>query len=217
MLSRAALDAGDAAAAQTHVDRMAPSVEREELLARIALARGDHAAAMGHFLDAADINALDAEVDRLRHADRIDEAYVLESATRERLARTGTHPDAVAESFWRSGELATAHGYENPPQRDHWFLIGLDDYRQALALSPFSEKFLLAAGIQSLDLLQYKASRAYFARSIDVNPASAQAYAGLGIIALRSGDRRAAQAYAARSRALDSHSRFLARLDRELR
>ncbi len=219
MLAHAALDSGEAAAAQTHVQRMPPSPLRSDLEAKIALARGDRHAAIANFLRAADVRVLQAEVDRLSALRRFRDAYDLENATREQLAASGTHPDLVADSYWRAGKLATALGYRaaNAEARRGWFTIGLGDYRRALALAPFSSKYLIAAGSQNLNLGQYKVARAYFERSVEVDPASADAYAGLGIVALALGDRPSAESFAARSKALDQGSTMLQHLNRSLR
>ncbi|MDP9016913.1 MAG: hypothetical protein M3N19_01155 [Candidatus Eremiobacteraeota bacterium] len=216
MLVRAALDRGDLNAAELHLARMAPSVGRSELAGRVALARNSHNDAMRNFLDADDLDALHAEVRRLTGAGQLRAAYDFENAIRARLARTATHPDAIADSFWRSGVLASALAVQSPALRAHWLLTGLQDYRDALSLAPFSEKYLLAAGTQSLDLHLIKAASEYFERSVSADPASADAYAGLGVVALERGDRQAAQTYAARSRSYDAKSQMLARLDREL-
>ncbi|GAC1504007.1 MAG: hypothetical protein NVS1B14_09720 [Vulcanimicrobiaceae bacterium] len=86
-----------------------------------------------------------------------------------------------------------------------------------MALAPFSSKYLIAAGSQNLNLGQYKMARAYFERSVEVDPASADAYAGLGIVALALGDRPSAESFAARSGALDHRSTMLQHLKRSLR
>jgi tetratricopeptide (TPR) repeat protein len=208
LLARAALSEGDLPLAQMHVDKMDPSVARSELHGRLALATGDHAGAMRDFLDAVDIDAVQAEVDRLRAGGRIAAAYTLENAIRARLLSNSTHPDAVAESYWRSGVLASELGM---------LQTGLTDYRAALALAPFSEKYLLAAGTQSLELHQYKNAKDFFERGVGVDPGSADAYAGLGVVALRLGDRGLASSYERRSRLLDPSSQMLAALERELR
>ena len=208
MLVRAELSRGDGAAARVHVLRMPPSVARSEFSARIALLLGDHAAAMASFLDAGDVDALRDEVARLSNAGDLRGAYNLENATRARLASNATHPDLVAESYWRSGVLAS---------RLHLMKTALRDYRSALTLAPFSEKYLLGAGTESAQLSRYGDARDYFARCLAVDPASADAVAGLGLVALRTGDRGAAQAYAERSRALDTQSSMLATLERALR
>ncbi|MFN2528390.1 MAG: hypothetical protein ABR584_06690 [Candidatus Baltobacteraceae bacterium] len=208
MLVRSALSSKNLSDAQAHLARMEPSVTRSELAARIALEQGDHSAAMNHFLDAVDVDAVQAEVDRLTKAGRIAKAYALENAVRTRLRSNATHPDAVAESYWRSGVLTTILGDLE---------VGLADYRHALALAPFSEKYLLAAGTQSLNLHQYKNARDYFERSISVDPASADAYAGMGVVALRQGHRASAERYERRSRTLDPNSQMLAALDRDLK
>ncbi len=195
-------------AAQQHVLRLPPSTARSEFLAQIALQRGDRAAATQDFLDAVDVDALRAEVERLAAAGNVRAAYALENATRARLASTPTHPDLVAESYWRSGELAARLLLSE---------AALTDYRRALTLAPFSEKYLLAAGTQAIALQRYRVARSYFERCLSVDPASADALAGLGLVALRSGDRATAQLFAQRSRAIDPNAEMLASLERAMR
>lgn len=207
MLVHADIDRHDWTAAQHHVLRLPPSTARSEFLAQIALQRGDRAAATRDFLDAVDVDALRAEVERFTAAGDVRAAYALENATRERLGSTPTHPDLVAESFWRSGELAV---------RLHMTEAALADYRQALTLAPFSEKYLLAAGTQAVQLQRLRDARSYFERCLSVDPASADALAGLGLVALRRGDRATAQAYAQRSRAIDPHAEMLSSLERAM-
>lgn len=208
LLARAALGDGDLGLAQLHLARMEPSAARSELSGRLALASGDRARAMRDFLDAVDIEAVQAEVDRLGSGDQIAAAYALENAIRARLLSNATHPDAVAESYWRSGMLASELGM---------LQTGLADYRAALALAPYSEKYLLATGTQLLELHRYKKARDFFERGTGVDPQSADAYAGLGIVALRLGHRGLASNCERRSRLLDPSSKMLAALDRELR
>jgi len=217
MLARALLDAGDIDAASRQVQRMPPSAARSALAARVALARGDHEAAITDFLAALDIDGLQGEVDRLRESGRLIEAYQLEAATRERLARAGTHPDAVAESYWRSGVLARMLAVQDAGRRDRWLQQELGDYRQAFSLAPWSGKYWLEAGTAALVIGKLKDARVYYQRAIEVDPGMADAWAGLGVLALRNGDRRGALWYAARSRSVNPASTMLGRLDRGLR
>lgn len=217
MLARAALEEGDIDAAGRHVQRMPPSVARDALAARVALARGDHQGAITEFLAALDIKELQREVDRLRASGHLAEAYQLENATRGRLAGSGTHPDAVAESYWRSGVLARMLAAQDPARRDAWLRIALEDYRQAFSLAPWSGKYWLEAGTQALVLGELKEARVYYERAVAVDPGMADAYAGLGVLALKDGDRKTALRYASRSRSIDPQSTMLRRLDRSLR
>jgi tetratricopeptide (TPR) repeat protein len=217
MLARAALDQGDIAAAREHVRRMPPSASRSALAGRVALASGQHAAAVADFLAALDIDELQRETDRLQRSGDLVHAYDLESATRARLAQAGTHPDAVAESYWRSGVLARGLAAQDRRASDKWLRAALDDYRQAFSLAPWSGKYWLEAGTAALVVGELKDARVYYQRAIEVDPRMADAYAGLGVIALRNGDRPTALWYAARSRSLSPASTMLRRLDRGLR
>jgi tetratricopeptide (TPR) repeat protein len=206
MLARAALNAGDLARAQRYALQLAPSSRREDLLGKIALAHGNRASADLHFIAADDIFAVDREVDDLSRSDP-RAAYRLELLLNRRLARTLTHPDALAESSWKLGVLA-AHLGERAQAMDH--------YRDAVRLSPLSAKYLIFAGFQAYDLQHYADARSFFVRAIGVDPGSADAYAGAGMAAFRLGDRAAAMRYARRSRTYDPHSEPLQTLDRLL-
>lgn len=214
MLATQALNARRLQLAQAYAVRLPASPQREELLGRIAQARGDEAAAQRHFLAAPDLFAIDQRVDRLARTDPVA-AYNLEMRLKQRLERLPTHPDAVAEAYWRLGQLATVRAARVPHER--WLERGMRDYLQAVALSPLTEKYLLAAGSQALNLHNAHGARRFFRRAIDVDPASADAYAGLGIADFRLGDRAAAKRDAARSRAFDPNSGALATLDALLR
>ena len=216
MLARAALDRGDVSEAGAHVARMPPSLTRSALEGRVALASGRHAAAVSDFIAALDIAQLQREVDRLQQSGELIQAYELENLTRSRLSQAGTHPDAVAESFWRSGVLARAIANRTQPPEDRWLLTALDDFRQAYSLAPWSGKYWLEAGTGALVIGQYEDARRYYQRAVEVDPRMADAYAGLGVIALHSGDRQTALWYAARSRSLNPASTMLRRLDRSL-
>ena len=217
MLTQAALGRGDLLTAALHARRMPLSQARSELEARIARARGDARTAEGEFLAADDVPAVQSEVDRLQSLGETARAYALEHAIRIRLASTATHPDAVAESYWRSGNLATELARRGGPRSASWMQTGLNDYDKALSLAPFSEKFLLAAGTQELNMHNDKAANAYFQRGIEVDPQSADAYAGLGVVALHHGDRGAAERFAHIARAIDAGSKMLALLESALR
>lgn len=218
MLARAAFDRGNLDGARLYALRLPPSPRRDDLLAHIAQARGDDASAQRYFIAAADVFGVAKLVDALAQHDAAA-AYRLELQMKDRLAELRTHPDAVAESYWRLGQLATLRGYRGPggAPRMQWFLRGMSDYRRAVALSPLTEKYLLAAGSQALNIADMASARRFFRRAADVDPASADAYAGMGIAALKSGDRAAAIAYAARARAYDPNAGILHTLESQLK
>ncbi|MBV9973220.1 MAG: tetratricopeptide repeat protein [Candidatus Eremiobacteraeota bacterium] len=216
MLARAELDQGDVASARAHVLKMPPSQTRSALEGRVALASGRHAAAVSDFIAALDIAELQGEVDRLQAQGQLMQAYQLENLTRERLVQAGTHPDAVAESYYRSGVIARAIGNRTQPPQKQWLVTALDDFRQAYVLAPWSGKYWLEAGTAALVVRQYEDARRYYQRAVEVDPQMADAYAGLGVIALHQGDRKSALSYAARSRSLNPASTMLRRLDHGL-
>lgn len=207
MLSRAALDRGDLPAAKAYAKRLPVSPWRSDLLGRIAQAGGDDADAQRYFLNAGDIFAIGDRIDALApHDPRA--AYDLQLKLKDRLERSGTHPDLVAEAYWRLGVLSSRLAQ---PAR------ALSEYRRAVDLSPLSAKYLISAGFQAYDLQMNAAAQRYFSRAISADPCSADALAGAGMVALRNGRRGAAQAYAARSGACDPASHALATLRNQLR
>lgn len=212
MLAQALLDRGDLRHAQSHAERLPPSPARDDLLGRIAQAGGDQAAAQRYFLAANDVFAIRGEVSRLAKHDKAG-AYNLELRLTQRLQGAATHPDALADAYWELGRLAAQRGYADPRHRRAWFKTGMHDYVEAVALAPFSERYLIYAGSQALNLNDPSQARVYFKRAADQNPASADAYAGLGVSAFRSGDTAKARAYAQLSRSYDPHSHFLHTLE----
>ena len=207
MIARALFDRGDLAGAQNEAFRLPPSTARADLLGRIARARGDHALAQHYFISADDVFAMGDEIDELGKRDPAD-AYRVQFTFVQRLQRTSTHPDALAEAYWRLGVLAAKTARPS---------LALQHYLQAVALSPLSAKYQIAAGFQSYDLHAYAQALSFFSHAIAVDPGSADAYAGAGMAEFRLGDRAAAQRDAARSRHYDPHSHPLATLDRLLK
>jgi len=207
MLARAAFDRGDLRSAEQFARRLPDSTRRDDLLGKIAQARGQTAPALRYFVRAGDAQAIDAAVAAQAKRDP-SAAYRLEVALIRRLRSSGTHPDAVAEAYWRLGALASQQ--QNPA-------LALLNFRRAIALSPLSEKYLLAAGFAAYDLRDEAAASRYFVRVLSVDPASADAYAGAGMVALRAGDRARAEYDAARARANDPRSAALATLEGLLR
>jgi tetratricopeptide (TPR) repeat protein len=207
MLAQAALERNDLHAAQLYAQALPPSVRRDDLLGRIARARGDHAAAQRYFIAADDVFAIGEEVDELAKRDPLA-AYRVEQLFINRLEVNATHPDALAEAYWRLGVLASETGRPAP---------AMTHYKRAVELSPLSSKYLIAAGFQSYDLHDNATAQQYFQRALEVDPGSADAYAGAGMTALRLGDRASAQRYAARSRRYDPHSHALHTLEKLLR
>lgn len=196
MLARAALESGQIAQAQQYAQKLPDSATRDDLLGQVAQARGDDRTAEQYFVRAGDIEAIDRAVAALERTNPAY-AYALEYGLMQRLQRSGTHPDAVAEAYWELGRLAWMQSER---------ALAMRNYDRAIALSPLSEKFLISAGFTSYAMRDYDASQRYFMRALGVNPASADAYAGAGMCAFRQGDRARAGYYAQRSRAIDPNS-----------
>lgn len=216
MLFAAEMARGDLRGARLHALRLPPGAVRHDYLARIDQAQGDDAAAQREYLAAADFNAIQSDVRRIAARDPA-RAYDLERKLKARLVALTTHPDAVAEATWHLGELATLRSYHDPARRTQWLKVGMRDYRNAVALAPLSDKYLLAAGTQALALKDLASARRFYQRAIDVDPASADGYAGLGEVALLAGNRAQARAFAARSRSLDPDAKLLKKLEARLR
>jgi hypothetical protein len=208
MLANAALARHDLQLAQSYARRLPESPAQAELLGQIAQARGNQAEASRYFVAANDVFAIRREVNRMASHD-LAGAYELELRLKDRLERTATHPDALADAYWGLGRLATQRGYMDPPNRRAWFEEGMRDYAAAVKLAPLTERYLIAAGSQELNLDEPARARAFFKRAVDGNPASADAYAGLGVAAFRLGDLPAAQQYERLSRSYDPRAHFL--------
>jgi tetratricopeptide (TPR) repeat protein len=212
MLASAAFERGDLTRARAYAQRLPGSPARAELLGRIALARGDRVSAANYFIEANDVFGLRDEVKRLASRD-VPAAYNLEMRVKERLALSATHPDALADADWQLGRLATRRGYADRAARQAWFAEGLRDYEAAVQLAPTAERYLMAAGSQELNLNDPTSAMQYFQRVVNQNPASADAYAGLGVSQYRLGNVAEARRYERLSRSYDPRSHFLHTLE----
>lgn len=217
-LSREALARGDAEAAQRYAVRLPGSPVRDELLARSALLRGETVLAREYYLAAPDPAAVEASVQDLAARDP-SSGYALEALLRNRLARSGTHPDAVAEASWQMGRLANRTAWRQVPgstaQRS-WLRLAQRNFETAVGLAPLSERYVLEAANQD-DLLGDRPRAAQlFRRAADLNPASADAVAGLGVVAWQNGDRPTAERALIQARTLDPQSLMVRALERDL-
>jgi Flp pilus assembly protein TadD len=98
-----------------------------------------------------------------------------------------------------------------------WLSRALHDFEYAVTLSPLSQRYVIAAANQA-DLLGDRARAAeLFHTATEIDPNSADAIAGLGVVALERGDRAAAQRYLKRARAVDAGSLMVRALERDLR
>jgi len=207
MLESAAFTSGDLGAARSYALQLPASGRREDDLGRIAMARGQTAIALEHFVAAQDSAAVDAYVIKTWKANPAA-AYALERDLKDQLASSSTHPDSLALAYWRMGTLAIAL---NRPR------LALADFEQAVHISPLSERFLIWAGYEAYDLHRLDTAGGYFDRAIASDPTSADAYAGAGLVALAKGDRAAALADRTRAAALNPHSMGLHTLQEALR
>jgi O-antigen ligase/tetratricopeptide (TPR) repeat protein len=136
VLADDSLRRGDFAAASEHAARLPDSPMRSDLQARIAAAQGRDAEAIALFLRAGDDEAVQPFIAAWSGQGRLREAYELERRLRDRLAAAGTRPNALAESWWRLGCLATQLGNERE---------GSADYARAIDLAPLNTKYLMDA------------------------------------------------------------------------
>ena len=218
-LAMQALSAGETASALKYALRLPASPSRDEILARIAQAEGQTLLAREYFLAAPDPAAVTAQAQALAATDPSG-AYALERLLLLRLQRSATHPDAVAQTYWEMGRLANRTAWRQIPGsavQNAWLRRGLQNFDAAVDLAPLSERYAIEAANQA-DLLGERArARALFARAAALDPGSADAVAGLGVIAWEEGDRNGAQAYLSRARAIDPDALMVRALERDLR
>jgi tetratricopeptide (TPR) repeat protein len=218
-LAQAALARGDATAGEHYAVRLPASPTRDELLARVALTRDQAALAREYFLAAPDPAAVESAAEALAAGDPAA-GYDLERLLQIRLARSGTHPDAVAETYWHLGRLANREAWRQVPgsaRQRAWLLRGLQAFEAAVSLAPLSERYVISDANQADLLGERRRAAQLFAEGADIDPASADAIAGQGVIAWENGDRSGAAAYLARARALDPSALMVRALERDLR
>ncbi len=218
-LARDALARGNADAAERYTLRLPASGSRDELLARVAQAHGQRQLAFEYFLAAPDSGAIEDDAEALASHDPAA-AYRLESLLETRLMLLRTHPDALAEARWRMGRFANRMAWiqvPGSPTQFAWLRRALRDFEAAAALSPLSERYAIEAANQADLLADRKRAAALFAQALAVDPASADAVAGLGVIAFQDGDRAVAARYLLRARGLDPQSLMVRALERDLR
>jgi hypothetical protein len=218
-LAQQALARGDADEAVRYAARLPAWPVRDELLARAAQLHGQDMLAAEYFLAAPDPVAVDAAAER-RASQNPAAGYSLERLLRERLARSGTHPDAVAEASWKMGLLANRQAWRqipgSPAQR-RWLERADRDFETAVSLAPFSERYVVAAANQADLVGDRPRARWLFAHAGEIDPGSADAIAGLGVVAWQNGDRSGAAAYLQRARAIDPDALMVRALERDLR
>jgi len=206
-LADAMLQQGDPATALSYAVRMPPGSRRDALLARIAQAQGDDVLAGEYAFAADDVDAVQRDVARVARYN-LPQALQLEARFRERLIAAGTHPDAVAESYAISANYeAWLHRYPTA--------LALD--AQALALAPLNMGYVLSAANNAYLSGDLADAQRLFEDGVSIDPAGGDAYAGLGLIALREGRRDRAQAYLQRARVVDPHAQMIPALEAALR
>jgi tetratricopeptide (TPR) repeat protein len=180
---------------------------------------GSRQLAFEYALAAFDADAVAAEAQR-RAVDDPHAAYELEGLLARRLSERTTHPDALAQAHWQMGLFANETAWREVPgsaRQRAWLRRALAEFETAVRLAPLSERYAIADANQA-DLLGERARAAQlFRQAVALDPSSADAVAGLGVIAFENGDRFAARDYLARARALDAHSLMVRALERDLR
>ncbi len=202
-----ALAHGNSTLAQHYAVRMPASSRRDRLLARIAQARGETVLANEYFFVADDIDELQRSVAK-EAATNIYGAIAFEKRIRARLIALQTHPDAVANSYWISGNYETwLHRYAD----------ALPYFERAESLAPLDARYILMLGNDALLAGDTARARAAFQHGARVDPGSADMLCGLGLVAAREGRRALAQSYLAQARQMNPHAQMLGALERALR
>jgi tetratricopeptide (TPR) repeat protein len=218
-LAESALSAGDLDAAQRYALRLPASPVRDELFGQIARQHGELVLSLEYFVAAPDVDAVAAAA-QVRAARNPAQAYELEHVLVNRLALLQTHPDALAEALWQLGLLANRTAWIQTPgsaKQQMWLHRALHHFEEAVALSPLSQRYVIAAANQA-DLLGDRARAAeLFRKATEIDPNSADAIAGLGVLAFERGDRSAAAAYLKRARTIDANALMVRALERDLR
>jgi len=98
-----------------------------------------------------------------------------------------------------------------------WLRRGLHDFDAAVGLAPLSQKYVIAAANQADLLGERERAAQLFAQGAAIDPTSADALAGLGVVAFENGDRERAAQYLERARALDANSAMVRALERDLK
>jgi Tetratricopeptide repeat len=218
-LSAYALERGETAQALRYAVALPASATRDELLARVAAARHQASLAFEYELAAPNVAAVQRTIEAQAQRDPAA-AYALERLLALRLTLLQTHPDDVAEAEFRMGELANRQAWREVPaskRQGYWLGRAMDDFSAAVTLAPLSEKYLIAAANQAMLLGDLTRGQELFGQAVAADPGSADAIAGLGVVAYQRGDLDAARAYLARSRAIDSSALMVHALERFLR
>ena len=170
---------GDLRDARVFALRLPNSPIRDEMLGRIAQARGERLLAFQYFFAAPDIGMLRRSVEHIAVRDPT-RAYAVEQGFRRRLQGLRTHPDAVADASWMMSVFAKSIAKRSTgAKRTLWLRRALRDADDAAALSPLSEKYLLAVASAELNLGDTRDARRWYRRVLSVNPRNSRALTGL--------------------------------------
>lgn len=218
LLVRRALGAHDLARAAALAERLGPSTDRSSFQARLAQLRGDARAAQRGWFDAGDYDELEQIVDELERRGDLRGAERLQSTIVVRLAQDRTHPNTLAEAWWRLGVLDAAL----PPRarcaegtracEQH----ALTAYERAIELAPLSAKYLISAASQELNLNDLDAAQRYFERAAEQVPGSVLIPVGYGEVAVRRGDFATARRRLGEARRIDAAEPAVGRLARKI-
>ena len=218
--AQAALARHEPDAAERYAVRLPSSPVRDELLARVALLRGQPVLAVEYFLAAPDPDAVQAAVQVLAARDPAA-AYAVERLLRNRLARGGDSSRRRRRGRLADGTASKPQGLAASSRQCRFRTRGspraAGDFEAAVALAPLSERYAVEAANQADLLRDRHRAQELFAHAAAIDPSSADAIAGLGVLAWERGDQQAAVADLARARALDPRSLMVRALERELR
>ena len=206
-LAHDALQRGNATLAERYANRMPDGPRRDDLFAQIASAHGDDARAFEEALSAADVDALQKMVWKRWNVNQAD-AFALELRVRDRVAALGTHPDAVAAIEYQAGAFASWMKRQD---------VAYSHMQAALAIAPFNVNYALSTANVAYLAGRNGDAAALYRRTLGINPAAGDAVAGLGLVALRRGDRAGARADLARAQSMPDHDGMTRLLERTLR
>jgi hypothetical protein len=217
LLARRALEAGDRARAAALAVRLGPSTDRSALEARLAELRGDAEGARRAWFDAGDYGELEQLVGNLERRGDLRGAEHLQVTIVERLRRDRTHPDTLAEAWWRLGVLEAAlPARERGADGRTYERRALGAYEHAIALAPYSAKYLISAASQELNLNELDGAQRDIARAEEAFPGSVLIPVGYGEVAVRRGDFETARKRLAEARRIDATEPSVERLARKI-
>jgi tetratricopeptide (TPR) repeat protein len=207
---------GDVSAARREIVLLSFNPDRGALEGRLAEQEGNERAAIAAYLRAGDFESLTREVSRMETSGKSREALSIQREIVRRLGLIRTQPDALADAWWRLGQVCAKLGYQEKSERAAYRRQAFEAYEQALSLAPFSQTYLLNAGYEAFDLGDFAQASALFSRARDADPKSVNALVGLGRIAFLRGDHAQAHAYLAAARGIDPALPDVRRLAQEL-